>query len=270
MIPDAENTDPNNTLPPEAEDTKALTVPQPPQTDFNAIINMMANSKDVDADKLEKMLNMQERIIKVNAEAAFSAAMNACQAEMPRVKKNGMIAFEDKNGVERKTPFARLEDIDRAIRPIYQKHGFAVRYNQTKTAEGRPIVICKVSHIGGHTEVSEMELPLDTSGSKNNLQAMGSTISYAKRYLITNNFNIVTEGADDDGNSATPITEEQVNVLKDLITKTSTNENKFLAFMEAESIDKINTKSYAKALNMLKAKLTEPKTATNPAKKESK
>lgn len=253
-----------------AEEKKALTVSQPAQTDFSAIINMMVQSQNIDADKLEKMLNMQERIMRVNAEAAFSAAMNACQAEMPRVKKNGTISFTDKNNVERKTPFARLEDIDRAIRPIYQKHGFAVRYNQTKTPDGRPIVICKVSHIGGHTEVSEMELPLDTSGSKNNLQAMGSTISYAKRYLITNNFNIVTEGADDDGNADMPINEEQVKEIKELITKTKSNEPKFLAFVNAESVEKITSKSYAKAVNMLKAKLSEPTTATNPAKKDTK
>ena len=42
-------------------------------------------------------------------------------------------------------------------------------------------------------------LPLDTSGSKNGVQAVGSTVSYGKRYAICALLNIST-GDDTDGN----------------------------------------------------------------------
>jgi hypothetical protein len=46
-----------------------------------------------------------------------------------------------------------------------------------------------------------MTLPLDTSGSKNNVQAVGSSTSYGKRYTATLLLNIRTKGEDDDGHA---------------------------------------------------------------------
>jgi hypothetical protein len=42
-----------------------------------------------------------------------------------------------------------------------------------------------LSHELGHSEETTMTLPLDTSGSKNNVQAVGSSTSYGKRYTAT-------------------------------------------------------------------------------------
>ena len=44
-----------------------------------------------------------------------------------------------------------------------------------------------------------MPLPPDVGPGRNALQAMGSTLSYAKRYLAEMLFNIVRENEDDDG-----------------------------------------------------------------------
>ena len=45
--------------------------------------------------------------------------------------------------------------------------------------------------------------PLDTSGSKSNVQGVGSTNSHLRRYIACNIFNIVIVGDDDDGNRDT-------------------------------------------------------------------
>jgi len=50
-----------------------------------------------------------------------------------------------------------------------------------------------------------MTLPLDNSGSKNAVQAVGSSVSYGKRYVMAALLNITTRGEDDDGNAAAPI-----------------------------------------------------------------
>lgn len=234
--------------------------------DFFSLIQQIATNPAFDANKLTAVIDANERIVRFNAESAFNVAMNECQAEMPRVKKNGMIEFEDKNGKKRQTPFAKLEDIDEAVRPIYKKHGFAVRY-KTGTAtlsngDVRPVIYCIISHIGGHTEKDELTLPLDTSGSKNNLQAMGSTISYAKRYMIENAFNIIREGADDDAKSAFPITAEQAKEINDLLKETKSDLKRFLEFAKAESVEKIEASRYDSVIMQLKAKKKAPEGQT--------
>ncbi|WP_409524602.1 ERF family protein [Pseudomonas sp.] len=46
-----------------------------------------------------------------------------------------------------------------------------------------------------------MLLPLDTSGSKNAVQAVGSSTSYGKRYVMSALLNLTTRGEDDDGHA---------------------------------------------------------------------
>lgn len=241
-------------------------VTQNARPDFFSIIQQIAANPEFDANKLTAVIDANERILRFNSESAFNTAMNLCQAEMPRVKRNGKIEFTDKNGQKRETPFAKLEDIDEVVRPIYQKHGFSVRY-KTGTAtlsngDIKPIVYCIISHIGGHTEKDELTLPLDTSGSKNNLQAMGSTISYAKRYMIENAFNIVREGADDDGSKAFPITEAQAKEIDDLVKETKSDLKKFLEFAKADAIKNIQAKDYDRVINILKEKKRAPAQTT--------
>lgn len=165
-----------------------------------SLIAQLAANPRVNADKMERLLNMQERIVNQQADQAFSQAMARLQSKLPRITKKGKIAFTDKKGVERDTPYAKYEHIERAIRELYNGEGFATSFDTDTVAEGKIMVTLTVSHEGGAKRISKSPpMALDTSGSKNNLQAMGSTISYGKRYTLINAFNIVTEGEDDDG-----------------------------------------------------------------------
>jgi len=153
------------------------------------VIERVALNKDADIAKLEKMLDMQERILNRNAKQAFTADLAAMQINLPRVIEYG----EGHNSAK----FAKLEDINDAIRPVLHRHGFAITY-RTKV-EGSLILITTVlSHREGHSEETTIPLQADTSGSKNAVQAVGSTISYGKRYGICALLNIST-GDDNDG-----------------------------------------------------------------------
>ena len=44
-----------------------------------------------------------------------------------------------------------------------------------------------------------MELPVDTTGSKNAVQAVGSSTAYGKRYVMEALLNLTSRGQDDDG-----------------------------------------------------------------------
>lgn len=220
--------------------------------DIFQVIAQYATAGNVNVDVMSKLLDMQERVMTKQNEIAFNQAMTRLQAKLPTVRKDGKIEFTDKNNVVRCTPFARYEDIDAAIRPMLIEEGFSISFD-TQWGEGA-IISGTLSHKDGHSRTSSMRLPLDTSGSKNNLQAMGSTISYGKRYLVSMLLNIVTKGEDDDGMTAETISHIDAVQIDQLIIETNSNKTQFLKYMGIDDVRKISLKDHKKALNALNAK----------------
>lgn len=189
-----------------------------PAQSFMNIVERVATMPDINMDALERMLNMQERIMARDAESAFNAAMAEMQCEIPtiaeRAKGHGTIKY------------ATLEDISDIVKPIMKTHGFAISFKVEHAAAGLSVTGI-LMHRAGHREQTTMLLPIDTSGSKNAVQAVGSSTSYGKRYVMCALLNITTRGEDDDAYSAVPsnqepvITEIQVRQLKTLLVKCS-------------------------------------------------
>jgi hypothetical protein len=70
----------------------------------------------------------------------------------------------------------------------------------------------RLKHLpSGHFEDSFMPAPLDTTGGKSDVQAVGSTNSFLRRYMACNIFNIVVAEDDDDG--AGGAIDEGVNIV---------------------------------------------------------
>ncbi|MDR5897686.1 ERF family protein [Halomonas vilamensis] len=165
-----------------------------PTADSTAIIQVIeraALNPDVDIDKMERLLQMQERVMDRQAMMAYSAAMAAMQTELPSIEERG----KTNNGF-----YATLEDIVDTVRPIMQKHGFAVSF-RIQTQERGIQITGVLMHKDGHREETSMLLPADVSGNKNAVQAFGSSTSYGKRYVLCALLNITTRGQDDNGNA---------------------------------------------------------------------
>lgn len=174
-----------------------------------AMIERVVLNPEADMDKLEKMLDLQERILKRNGEQAFAADFAAMQSELPRISRNGVIEIKDRNSgrVTQSTPFAKLEDINDGVRPVLQRYGFGVTFSIDQNQAGIT-VIARLLHRLGHSEKTSLTLPIDNSGSKNAVQGNGSTISYGKRYTLSAILNIST-GDDIDGHTPPQQYEEQ-------------------------------------------------------------
>jgi len=167
-----------------------------PTADSTAIIQVIeraALNPDVDIDKMERLLQMQERVMDRQAMMAYSAAMAAMQTELPSIEERG----QTNNGC-----YATLEDIVDTVRPILQKHGFAVSF-RIQTQERGIQVTGVLMHKDGHREETSMLLPADMTGNKNAVQAFGSSTSYGKRYVLCALLNITTRGQDDNGQTST-------------------------------------------------------------------
>ncbi|KFG68672.1 ERF family protein [Microvirga sp. BSC39] len=230
--------------------------PVPTVSESAAIIQVIeraAMNPAVDIDKMERLLEMQERIMERNAKSAYSADLARMQPELPVIAERGGI--KDRSGNVQST-YALWEDINDAIKPVLSKHGFALSF-RTGQDDGRITVTGVLSHREGHSEETTMHLPIDSSGSKNSVQAVGSSISYGKRYTAGALLNITSRGEDDDGKAAgapLSISEEQVLAIRDLIEAVGANEKRFLQYLKVQSISEIPAKDYQRAIDALNAK----------------
>lgn len=226
--------------------------PEADITTFLSVIERAAIDPKVDVLKMEKMLDMQERILNKQAEMSFNQAMTRLQPKLPTIAHKSQIAFK---GTVQST-YAKYEDIDEVIRPLYTAEGFSLSFN-TEVSDGGAIVIGTLSHEAGHSRTASIPLPLDSSGSKNNIQAMGSTISYGKRYLVGMLLNIVTKGEDDNGQASDVLSIEDAAKIDLRIVEVKADKKKFLDFMGVDDVRKIRMKDFGKALNALASKEAE-------------
>ncbi len=229
---------------------------QPP-----SILNIIANAaRDpaVDVVKLEALLRMQRDVMADDAKAQFTRALHLAQSELGPVEKNGKIKLI-RDGKDLGTiPFATFEDMSRALKPIMERHGFTISFDMAaKTGDGGGAVISGLlTHSAGHSRSASIPLALDAGPGRNNLQAMGSTLSYGKRYLCEMFFNIVRKGVDDDGKTGGTrlITAEQIRQIESLLTETGADRTRFLATMSVENVSDIEAGAYNVAINLLSAK----------------
>lgn len=171
-----------------------------------AVIERAARDPAVDIDKMERLLALQERVQERNAVAAFNDALAEMQPRLPIITERGRIIIRDKSDsakITQETPYALWEDINEAIRPLLHEHGFALTFKTGTAADGKLVVTGILKHRFGHQEEAAIPLPHDSSGSKNAVQAIGSSLSYGKRYAAIQLLNITTKGEDDDGATAT-------------------------------------------------------------------
>lgn len=170
--------------------SQALTVIEP---DAVTMFERLAKDPAVDVDKLQRLIDMQERIMRRQAEAAYNADFSVMQPEIPVIIEKGKTD---------KGTFAELEDIVEVVRPILAKHGFALTHKTEWPEKATVRVIGILTHRDGHRETSEFIAGADQSGSKNAIQALGSSVSYGRRYTTKDLLCIVTRGEDNDGKTA--------------------------------------------------------------------
>jgi hypothetical protein len=159
----------------------------------------MATDQSESVAKMQQLTAVFEKLRAQDAETDFGVALAHLQAELPEIDENGVILGADGAPV---ATYATWEDTLKAIRPILFSHGFSLSFRPGRSAAGYPTVTGILRHIGGHREEGELELPPDTSGGKNALQAIGSATAYGQRYVARMLLNLASRGGDDDGVSA--------------------------------------------------------------------
>jgi len=241
----------------EAPGLLATATPPAPTSLLPAIISL-AKDSTVDVLKLEALLRMQAEMEARQAKQDAIEAFARLSSTLPRVKKNGTIELIRDGKSKGSIPFARWEDIDKVIRPALAAEGFTLSFNSEAREGGGLVVTGELMHRSGHSRTAMIPLALDSGPGRNNLQAMGSTLSYGKRYCAEMLLNIVREGEDDDGNKGgmSFITAEEADELRLLMEETKTEEARFCAIFNIAHLGEIQEANLTAARNMLLAKKT--------------
>jgi hypothetical protein len=152
-----------------------------------------ALTRGADVTVLEKLMGLQERWEANQARKAFDAAIAAAKGEIGPIVRNATGHNEKR--------YADFAAIARTVDPVLTKYGLTYRFRTEQT--DRINVTCILSHKDGHSETTTLAGPPDGSGSKNAIQAIGSTLTYLQRYSLVQMLGLASSN-DDDGRAATP------------------------------------------------------------------
>lgn len=182
------------------------------------VIARAASDPAFDIAKMQALMAMHKQVKAEQAEVAFNEAMNACQREMGPISA-------DATNPQTKSKYASYAQLDRAVRPIYTRHGFALSFDEGASDKPEYVrVLCRCSHSAGHTHVYQTDMPADGKGARGGdvmtkTHAVAAAKSYGKRYLLKDIFNIAVGEGDLDGNDprgARPdLPLDVINALKD-------------------------------------------------------
>jgi len=221
----------------EAGPTSALPIPRSEASAVLHMIERAARDPAVDIDKLKQLMEMRDKAETQIALRAFNSAMRAAQSEMGPVSA-------DAENPQTRSRYATYAKLDRALRPIYTKHGFALSFDEADSPKPDHIrVLCYVSHDDGFTRTYHKDMPADGKGARGGdvmtkTHATGAAASYGARYLLKGIFNVAVGEEDRDGNAPketgpyTPppgsITEEQAANIREALEAKGASENAFI------------------------------------------
>lgn len=197
-------------------ESKSVAISEPPgPKNILAVIAEAASNPKVNPENMRLLLDMQKEIMAEEARLSFIADFIALQVDLPSIRQDGKIEIREKDAtgrrtensrVQQATPYATFNNIMRTIKPLLHKHNFTLSFATEPAADGARILVKGfLDHGRGHQRTTAFPLPAEVSGSKNNVQGWGSSMSYGKRYATIALLNIVSHAPEDtDRNGATP------------------------------------------------------------------
>lgn len=210
-------------------------------------------------ETIKEIRALQKEIEESQARKAFDAALAAAKAEFPVITKNKLVDYASTDGKSRTTyRHEDLGEIARTIDPILGRHGLTYRFHTTSELNQPIVVTCIVSHREGHSEKNTLSGPRDDSGKKNQLQQMGSTITYLQRYTLKAALGLAA-AADDDGAASDDeqrdtISDEECDALSQRVARLKANLERFLQHFGIECIADLPAARLVEANRMLDAK----------------
>lgn len=239
-------------------------LPGPAASEAAALISMIeraAADPSVDIDRIERMYAMYERATARSAKTAFLEAVQKARKALPAIVKRGTIETNasktDKARVKQST-YAKWDDVVEAILPVLDANDLVLTFRTSQDSLDRVSVTAVLSHVDGHSEQSQMALPIENGGSKNNAQGWGSSVSYGKRYTAFALLNLVGKDEDNDaaGPPVEPISQEQEDTIREALEANGKNAANFCKYFKLEKIGDLKASDYDRAIGAIVGRRT--------------
>lgn len=220
-----------------------------PRSETAAMLSMIERIMTDPNASMERATQAFEFYQRVQAEAARKAYYEAKAA----FKANAPAVVKDKDNKQYNSRYATIGNVVNTLNEALSKYGLDASWEFDQSE--RIKVTCTLRHTLGHSESVSLSGPPDTSGSKNPMQQIKSTLTYLKLATFEGVTGIATKegNVDDDGNSSgdgsdplATIDEKQQAEIKSLLEATNTNVGKFLDFAKAETVSDILAKDFTR------------------------
>ena len=218
----------------------------------------IAVEQNADLDKLQKLMDLHERWEANQARKAFVKALTAFKAEPPTVIKNRSASFTSQR-TQGGTSFdyATLDQVSAVIGAALSKHDLTHTWEVQQGDGGDINVTCVLTHEQGHSERVTLRAGPDQSGSKNSIQAIGSTVTYLERYSLLAVTGLAARGQDEDAanvGGGETISAEQKDLLIALMKEVKADTVAFLKYMRVETLDELPASEFDSAARALELK----------------
>jgi hypothetical protein len=178
---------------------------QPPavRPEYAAVATPMAvleraYANGASVETMAQLLQLKREWDKDEASKAFTEAMTLFKQNPPEIIKDKFVGYENKDKTKTGYYHATLAAVCAAAIKGLADVGISHSWSVDQTS-GQIAVTCVLTHKLGHSERVTIAAGADTSGKKNSIQAINSTITYLQRYTLLSITGLATKDQDDDG-----------------------------------------------------------------------
>lgn len=240
-------------------DKKVIEVGDEPRTLASMRIIEQAVQQGLKTEDLTVLYELHKDMQAQQAREQFAAALASFQEECDPIPKNASSKQATGGGSGYAYRYATLDQIERAVKPLLAKRGLSYTFDCV-LEEGMIRAICTLRGMG-HEITASFIAPIDTRGSMNLIQKHATSLSYAKRYALSQVLGISTTD-DNDGQPLEGPTEREVASidakqeaeLDEWIESSGADRDAMLRYFEIKSLGELPSDLFPQAIAMLKAK----------------
>lgn len=207
-----------------------------------------AIERGVDAETIERLVLLKERMDDRAASREFAQAKAAFQRECPVIAKTREGARAERGRGAVLYNYAPLEEIVGTVGPLLQRHGFTYRWDSTTTGN---VLTCifKLRHEGGHEEHASFTCPATSaSPAMSEQQKHAGALRFAMRYSMIQGLALVTVDDDSPDDDLSTVTEEQAANLRATVEQYGLDAKLVLEYANAASFEVIRAADFGRVM----------------------
>ncbi len=217
-----------------------------------------ATEKNLDVDKLERLIAMRDADLQRRAVQSFHDSMSEFHRLCPTIRRTRTAKITTRSGSQYSYQYADLDAIQYTVDPILRSLGLRYTWD-TGVDDTLMTTTCLLSHVDGHEVPSSFSCPTQSDAGMSAAQKFGSATTYGKRQSLVAVLGLAMGDPDVDGaelanGESSTISEEQARDLSELIESVNGNKARFLTIFGIADLGDLPANRYDEAVAKCKSK----------------